>query len=78
MKPPLPSDVWDDFDHEDVETEAAGLRDRLEQWALGAEDILRDPRLKPAKAPPVGPPCACTISGGASPAGAAKSSLRGG
>jgi hypothetical protein len=51
MQPPLPSDSWEDFDHEEVEGDAARLREALEGWAAGAEEALRDPRLKPTKLP---------------------------
>ena len=49
MKPPRHDDVYEDFDPEFVEDDAATLRSGLEAWALEAEQYLRDPRLVPAK-----------------------------
>jgi hypothetical protein len=49
MRPPLPTDAWDDLDPEEVDGEAEILRRNLESWAEEAEGVLRDPRLKPAR-----------------------------
>lgn len=49
MQPPLPTDVYEELDPEDVEEEAEILRQNLQSWADESEDVLRDPRLKPAK-----------------------------
>jgi hypothetical protein len=47
LKPPLPTDRYeDDFDMEDVEETAAGLRARFQAWA-DAETSLRDKSRKP-------------------------------
>jgi Protein of unknown function (DUF3631) len=51
MKPPRPTDLYEDFDPEETEVEAAALRARFEFWAESAEAELRDPRLKPVKLP---------------------------
>jgi Protein of unknown function (DUF3631) len=49
MKPPLPTDVYEELDPEEVEEEAEVLRQNLQSWADESEDVLRDPRLKPAR-----------------------------
>jgi hypothetical protein len=49
MQPPLPSDVYEEFDPEEVEEEAETLRQNLQSWADESEDVLCDPRLKPAR-----------------------------
>jgi Protein of unknown function (DUF3631) len=51
MKPPRPDDLYEDFDPEEIEQEAASLCEHLREWAERAEADLRDPRLKPAKLP---------------------------
>jgi hypothetical protein len=51
MKPPRADEIYEDFDPEDVEEEAAAIRARIRAWAEAAEGDLRDPRLKPAKLP---------------------------
>ncbi len=51
MKPPRPDDLYEDFDPEEIEQEAASLREHLQEWAERAEADLRDPRLKPEKLP---------------------------
>jgi Protein of unknown function (DUF3631) len=47
MRPPLPTEVYEEFDWEEVEEEAEILRQNLQSWADESEDVLRDPRLKP-------------------------------
>ena len=49
MKPPRPSDVYEDLDREEVEEVAERLRINLQSWADEAEAALRDPRLKPPR-----------------------------
>jgi Protein of unknown function (DUF3631) len=49
MQPPLPSDLYEELDPEEVEEEAEILRLNLQAWADESEDVLRDPRLKPAR-----------------------------
>jgi Protein of unknown function (DUF3631) len=51
MQPPRPDDSYEDFDPEEVEEEAAMLREHLQEWAARAESDLLDPALKPAKLP---------------------------
>jgi hypothetical protein len=51
MKPPLPSDVFEDFDPEQAFGEAEDLRRNLEAWAAESMDVLIRPELKPAKMP---------------------------
>jgi Protein of unknown function (DUF3631) len=51
LKPPRPEDSYEDFDPEEVVDQAEVLRINLQSWADTAEDVLRDPRLKPAKLP---------------------------
>lgn len=51
MQPPLPTEVYEDFDPEEIEDEAAGLRERWQAWAAGADAALCDPSLKPARVP---------------------------
>ena len=51
MQPPLRGDVYEDFDIEEIEEDAAQLRARYEAWAESATDALRSPDLKPAKLP---------------------------
>jgi hypothetical protein len=51
MKPPLPTEQYEDFDVEMVEEETASLRARFEAWAESAEEALRNPELRPAKLP---------------------------
>jgi hypothetical protein len=49
MKPPRPDERYHDFDIEEIEEEAAGIRNRLEAWAGSAQDVFRDPARKPLK-----------------------------
>ena len=49
MKPPLPTDLYEELDPEEVEEEAEMLRQNLQSWADESEDALRDPRLKPVR-----------------------------
>ena len=49
MKPPLPTDLYEELDPEEVEEEAEMLRQNLQSWADESEDVLRDPRLKPVR-----------------------------
>ncbi len=49
MKPPRPSDVYEDLDREEVEAAAETLRINLQSWADESEGALRDPRLKPPR-----------------------------
>jgi len=51
MKPPRPDDTYQDFDPEEVEQEAAMLREHLQAWADQAEADLLDPARKPVKLP---------------------------
>ncbi len=51
MQPPLPSDVYEELDAEEVEEEAAALRGYLEAWADASQDVLRSRDLRPAKLP---------------------------
>jgi hypothetical protein len=51
MKPPLPSDVYEDFDPEQAHSEAEDLRRNLEAWADEVQEVLRSAALKPAKLP---------------------------
>jgi len=51
MKPPLPSDVYEDFDTEQAFGEAEDLRRNLEAWAAESMDVLSRPELKPPKLP---------------------------
>jgi hypothetical protein len=51
MKPPLPTDVYEEFDPEEIEAQAEILRRNLQSWADESQDVLRDPRLKPAPLP---------------------------
>jgi len=51
MKPPLPTDVYEDFDPEQAIGEAEDLRRNLEAWASESADVLIRPELKPAKLP---------------------------
>ena len=51
MKPPLPSDVYEDFDSEQAVGEAEDLRRNLEAWAEEAQEVLRRGELKPPKLP---------------------------
>jgi hypothetical protein len=51
MKPPLPSDVYEDFDTEQAFGEAEDLRRNLEAWAAESAELLSRPELKPAKLP---------------------------
>jgi hypothetical protein len=55
LQPPRPDEAYDDFDPEEVESEAESLRLRLAAWAAAATDALQDPRLKPAKVPELDP-----------------------
>jgi hypothetical protein len=52
MKPPLPTDVYEELDAEDVQGDAEVLRLNLQTWAESAERRLRDPTLKPPAARP--------------------------
>jgi hypothetical protein len=49
MKPPLPTDAYEELDPEDVEEEAEILRRNLHSWADESQELLRDPARKPAK-----------------------------
>jgi hypothetical protein len=49
MQPPLPTDLYEELDPEEVEEEAEILRHNLQSWADESEDVLCDPRLKPAR-----------------------------
>jgi Protein of unknown function (DUF3631) len=49
MQPPRPDDEYEEFDLDDVEYDAAAIRERLGEWAYGAEPALRDPARRPAK-----------------------------
>lgn len=51
MKPPLPSDAFEDFDTEQAVGEAEDLRRNLEAWAAESVDVLTRPDLKPPKLP---------------------------
>jgi len=51
MKPPLPSDLFEDFDTEQAFGEAEDLRRNLEAWATESTELLSRPELKPAKLP---------------------------
>jgi len=51
MKPPLPSDVFEDFDTEQAFGEAEDLRRNLEAWAAESTELLGRPELKPARLP---------------------------
>lgn len=51
MKPPLPSDVYEDFDTEQAFSEAEDLRRNLEAWAAESTVVLSRPALKPPKLP---------------------------
>lgn len=51
MKPPLPSDTYEDFDPEEIEEEAEALRVHLAAWAGTAADALSDKARKPEKLP---------------------------
>lgn len=53
MKPPLPSDRYQDFDPEEAEPDAEIIRVNLQSWADEEATfvVLTDPRLKPEKLP---------------------------
>src|SRR5439155_14818859 len=49
MQPPLPTDVYEELDPEEVEEHADTLKQNLLAWAEESQDVLRDPRLKPER-----------------------------
>jgi hypothetical protein len=50
MKPPLPSDVYEDFDHEEASEALESLRVGFEEWANeDTRGVLSERRLKPDK-----------------------------
>jgi hypothetical protein len=51
MKPPLPSDVYEDFDPEQAVGDAEDLRRNLEAWAEEAQEVLKRTDLEPPKLP---------------------------
>jgi hypothetical protein len=49
MQPPLPTDIYEELDAEEVEEQADFLKANFVSWADESQDVLRDPRLKPAR-----------------------------
>jgi hypothetical protein len=49
MQPPLPTDLYEELDREEVSGEAEILQQNLQSWADESGDLLREPALKPAR-----------------------------
>jgi Protein of unknown function (DUF3631) len=49
MQPPLPADLYEEFDREEASEEAETLRRNLESWAEESFNLLQDPALKPPR-----------------------------
>lgn len=49
LKPPLPSDVYEELDAEDLEEETDALRYQFQAWADASRGVLCDPALRPRR-----------------------------